>query len=170
MNMKLNHLKLLKHDLINATVQAIDENIPFTVETGSEQYHSSVEKEAQAIVESINHWQHFLLGRHFMLITDQRSVTYMYDTKNSSKIKNDKVLHWRVELSPYSYDIHYRLGKYNVAADNFTCVNFATISSENLYSLHPALCHPSITRLHHSIHSRNLAYSLENIRHVCNNC
>ena len=42
---------------------------------GSEQHHSPVEKEAQAIVEAISHWKHFLLGRHFTL-TDQRSVTY----------------------------------------------------------------------------------------------
>ena len=193
---EIKSFETLKHDLINATMQAIDENIPFTVETdasdfaiaatlsqegrpvafhsrtlqGSEQYHSSIEKEAQAIVESIDHWRHFLLGRHFTLITDQRSVVYMYDTKNSSKIKNDKILRWRVELSPYSYDIHYRPGKDNVAADTFTRVKCAAISSESLYSLHSALCHPGITRLHHFVRSRNLAYSLENIKHVCNNC
>ena len=130
---EIKSFETLKHNLINATVQASDKNISFTMETdasdfavastlseegrhvafhsrtlqGSEQYHSSVEKEAQCIVESINHWQHFLLGHHFTLITDQRSVAYMYDTKNSSKIKNDKLLCWLVELSLYSYNIQF---------------------------------------------------------------
>ena len=74
-------------------MQPIDENILFTVETdasdfaisatlnqggrpvafhsqnlqGKEQHHSSVEKEAQAVVEAISHWKYFLLGRHLTL-------------------------------------------------------------------------------------------------------
>ncbi|CAI9721359.1 Hypothetical predicted protein [Octopus vulgaris] len=119
----------LKVELANAAIQVIDENIPFTVETGaldfaisatlnqdgrpvafyshmlqgSEQYHSSVEKEAQAIIESIHRWRHFLLGRHFTLITDQRSVAFMY--KVTSKIKNDKIMRWRIALSHMIFTI-----------------------------------------------------------------
>ena len=40
----------------------------------SEMNHHPVEKEAFAIVESIRYWRHYLAGRHFSLITDQRSV------------------------------------------------------------------------------------------------
>ena len=188
--------ELLKSELAHAAMQAIDENIPFTVETdasdfaisatlnqdgrpvafhsrtlqGSEQFHSSVEKEAQAIVEAIHHWRHFLLGRHFSLITDQRSVAYMYDYKSSSKIKNDKIMRWRVALSPYSYDIHYRPGSCNSAPDTFTRVRCAAISSESLYDLHAALCHAGITRLLHFIRSKNLPYSVDNIKQICRDC
>ena len=37
---------------------------------GPELGHSSVEKEAAAIVEVVKHWTHFLSGRHFKLVTD----------------------------------------------------------------------------------------------------
>lgn len=47
--------------------------------------HHSVEKEA-AIVESIRDWRHFLIGRKFKLITDQRS-SFMFDNRRRSKIK-----------------------------------------------------------------------------------
>ena len=54
--------------------------------SASEQNHSSVEKEAYAIVESLKKWRHYLLGRHFQLITDQRSVSFMFDRIKTSKI------------------------------------------------------------------------------------
>lgn len=47
----------------------------------SELRHSSVEKEAHAIVEAVRKWRHYLLGNHFQLITDQRSVAFMFDGK-----------------------------------------------------------------------------------------
>ena len=76
---------------------------------GSELKYSSVEKEAAAIVESIKYWRHFLLGRHFKLLTDQKSVSYMFDQKHHSKIKNDKILRWRIELASFSFDIFFIL-------------------------------------------------------------
>ena len=48
--------------------------------------HHAVEKEAAAIVEALRKWCHFLLGRHFKVITDQKSVSFIFD--NSKKIKN----------------------------------------------------------------------------------
>jgi len=71
---------------------------------GSELKHPSIEKEAQAIIEAVRHWKHYLTGKHFTLRTDQKSVTFMFDQKHKGKIKNDKILHWRIELSCYSFD------------------------------------------------------------------
>ena len=125
---------------------AIDEDIAFKVETdasevaiaatlnqagrpvaffsrtlqGPEVRLPSIEKEAQAIIESIRHWKHYLTGKHFTLKTDQKSVSYMFDQRHRGKIKNDKIMRWRVELSCYSFDIVYRPGKANVPPDVFS--------------------------------------------------
>ena len=140
----------LKQELANVTLMSIDENIPFVIETdasdfsisatlnedghpvafhsrtlqGSELSHSSIEKEAQAIVEATEHWKHFLLGRYFTLITDQKSVSFMFDIKNHGKTKNDKILRWCLALSCYSYNIVYHPDNENNAADTLsrTCV------------------------------------------------
>lgn len=82
---------------------------------GPELRHPPVEKEACAIIESIRHWRHLLTGKHFKLITDQKSVSFMFDQNTKSKIKNDKIYRWRLELSCYSFDIVYRKGIENVA-------------------------------------------------------
>ena len=41
----------------------------------------------------------------------------MYGAKNHSKIKNNKILRWRMELSEYDFDIIYRSGKMNCVPD-----------------------------------------------------
>lgn len=57
----------------------------------SETKHHAVEKEAAAIVEALRKWRHFLLGKHFTVITDQKSISFMFDNTRKSKIKNDKI-------------------------------------------------------------------------------
>ena len=132
--------------------------------------HYLVAKEAYAIVESIRYWRHYLAGRHFSLIIDQRSVSYTYDVKHSSKIKNDKIGRWRVELACYCFDITYRPGKENVAPDTFTRVICSVMTSDNLVQLHNSLCHPGITRMVHFVKTKNLPVSIQQIRSVVNSC
>ena len=134
----------------------------------SEMNHHPVEKEVYAIVESIRYWRQYLAGRHFSLIADQRSVSYMYDVKHSSKIKNDKIERWRVEIACYGFDITYRPGKENVAPDTFTRVICSVMTSDNLVQLHNSLCHPGITRMAHFVKTKNLPVSIEQIRSVVN--
>ena len=124
---------------------AIDEHVPFEVETDASEFaiaatlnqkghpvaffsstlqrseirHASVGKEAQAIIETICHWKHYLTRRNFLIKTDQRSVAYMFNTKQRGKIKNDKIMHWRIELSCYNFDIGYRPGAENIALIHF---------------------------------------------------
>lgn len=189
----------LKSVIAKSAIHAIDDKIPFTVETDasehtiaatlsqdsrpvafysrtlnkSEHNHSAVEKEAYAIVESLKKWRHFLIGKPFKLITDQRSVAFMFDTNHSSKIKNEKIQRWRLELAPYTYDIVYRPGRDNFVADTLSrvCASIdATSRLERLKKLHGNLCHPGVTRMHHWLKTKNLAYTIEEIRTMTNNC
>ena len=210
--------KVLKEDLKSAALRPIDSSKPLVVETdasdhsiaaslnqdgrpiaffsrmlnASEHNHPAVEKEAYAIVEALKNWKHFLLGRQFALITDQRSVSFMFDNKRHGKIKNDKIARWRVELSDYKYDIMYRPGEENRCADtlsrNFkptttaascaallhfsheTTSASATLHNNRLKQIHDALCHPGVTRFNHFVKSRNLPNSIADVKQITESC
>ena len=57
----------------------------------SERGYPSVEKEALAIIEAVRKWNHLLSRQMFTLITDQQSVSFMFDNRKRSKIKNNKI-------------------------------------------------------------------------------
>ena len=187
----------LKSELETSAVVTIADNIPLVVETDAsdvaiaatlnqdnrpvaffsrmlnphERYQSAVEKEACAVVEALRKWSHFLLGCHFRLITDQRSVSFMFDQTHTSKIKNDKIQRWRLELSQFHYEILYRPGTQNRAADTLTRNSCATTeTTNNLISLHSSLCHPGVTRMMHFIRCKNLPFSLNDVKTVTSNC
>ena len=186
----------LKLDLRDAALKSIDPDQELVVETdasdfciaaslnqqgrpiaffsrtlhGSEIKHHAVEKEAAAIVESIREWRHFLIGKKFKLVTDQKSISFMFDNRRKSKIKNDKIARWRVELSQYKFEICYRPGPENVVADTFSRVASVGHPLQDLHELHEQLCHPGVSRLSHFIRSRNLPYTQENVRLVTSNC
>ena len=76
--------------------------------TTTEQKHSSIEKEACAIVESVKKCSHYLSVRRLVIVTDQQAVNFMFDARRQRKIKNSKIERWRMELGCYEYDIMYR--------------------------------------------------------------
>ena len=186
----------LKNEVVKSVVGAIDESALFTVETdasdgalaatlnqagrpvaffsrtlkASEMNQASVEKEAQAIVEAVRYWRHYLTGRHFKLVTDQRSVAFMFNSNPKGKIKNEKMLRWRMELSCYDYDILYRPGAENVPPDTLSRDYCSAISKPSLLDLHVSLCHPGVTRMCHFIKVRNLPYSVDEVKSMTRNC
>ena len=64
----------------------------------------------------------------------------MFDRRHYGKVKNDKIMRWRLELSDYSYDIVYRAGNENIPADALSrsCAT-SSDSSQKLYDLHVRL-------------------------------
>ena len=186
----------LKSELETSVLVTVNPNLPLTVEsdasdvaisatlnqggrpvaffsrtlTASERRHSSVEKEAYAIVEAIRKWRHFLVNTHFRLITDQKSVSFIYDNRQKGKIKNDKIQRWKIELSSYSYEVIYRPGSENHAADALSRATCGAASSDKLKSLHNSLCHPGVTRMAHFVRSKNLPYSVEDVRKMTAEC
>lgn len=187
----------LKEELSKSVMATVDPGLPLTVETDasetaigavltqqsrpvaffsrtltpSERNHSSVEKEAYAIVEAVRKWRHYLLGTHFRLVTDQRSVAFMYDMQHKGKVKNDKIQRWRIELSCYSFDVVYRRGEDNTVADTLSRGYSASLTQNvSLKDLHDSLCHPGVVRMLHFVRSRNLPFSLDDVRRTISSC
>ena len=71
------------------------------------------EREAFAIVWSVNYFRSYLLGNKFELFTDHRPLTYLRTLKNASP----KIARWLLQLEEYDYTIIYREGKANTNAD-----------------------------------------------------
>ena len=124
---------------------------------------------ALAIIEAVRKWNHLLSRQTFTLITDQQSVFFMFHNRKRSKIKNNKIQSWRIELAEFSYTIQYREGKSNVVADSFTRAHCSAVSS-NLEDIHAQLCRPGVTRLLHFVKSKNLLFSTEEVKRVCADC
>ena len=163
---------LLKKELEKAALQSIDESCLFVVECdasavaisgnaksrggrpvafmsrtlqNSALHYPSVEKEAAAIIEAVRKWRHLLASQHFTLVTDQRSVAFILDNQKCSKVKNNKIQVWILELASFCYTVKYRPGKDNVALDSFTCASLSAIPASDLDDIHKALCHPGVT-------------------------
>ena len=107
-----------------------------------------------------------------MLITDQRSVAFMLDNRKRTKVKNNKIQGWRLELASFSYTIQYRPGIDNVGPDTFTRAFCASVteSNSNLSDIHKQLSHPGVTRMLHFVRSKNLPYSTNEVKKVCSSC
>ena len=187
----------LKSELGNVALCNIDEDKPFIVECEAsdvaisttlnqegrpvafmsrkfqthEIHYPSVEKEATAIIKSVRKWEHLLRSKPFTLVTDQRSVAFMMDNRKRTKIKNNKILNWRLELALLSYSIQYRPGPKNVPADTLSRATCAALSnSYSLEDIHAGLCHAGVTRLLHYVRSKNLPFSTVEVRKVCRSC
>ncbi|UYV70290.1 K02A2.6-like, partial [Cordylochernes scorpioides] len=78
-----------------------------------EQNYSISELECLAIIESIEYFRVYLLGRHFTIYSDHQALVYLKNIKNPS----GRLFRWSLRLSPYTFDIHYLKGKKQLEAD-----------------------------------------------------
>ena len=145
----------IKNEIASASLSSIDEHLPFIVECDAsdttvsatlnqggrpvafmsrtlqphECHYPAVEKEATSIIEAVRKWRHFLARQHFNLVTDQQSVAFMLDSRKRTKVKNNKIQSWRLELASLSYTIQYRPGKEPFVLLSFllTCIIYIII-------------------------------------------
>ncbi|KAL4282483.1 hypothetical protein GQ457_16G010960 [Hibiscus cannabinus] len=74
---------------------------------------SAYQREMFAVTQAIAKWRQYLLGRKFTVITDQQSLKNLKD----QVIQTPEQQKWLSKLVGYDFDILYRSGKHNIAAD-----------------------------------------------------
>ena len=71
------------------------------------------EKELLAIVKALKKWRTSLLGIHFQIFTDHRTLEYFQSQKDMSR----QQMCWSMYLADFDYEIKYIRGEDNTAAD-----------------------------------------------------
>jgi hypothetical protein len=94
---------------------------------------STYAREMLAIVVVVQLWRPYLLGRKFVIQTDQRSLKYLLE----QRITTPEQQKWVSKLLGYDYEIVYKLGKENSAADALSRMTGS-----------PCLSHLSIPQIH----------------------
>jgi hypothetical protein len=88
----------------------------------AEKNYSTTEKELLAIVWGCKHFRQYLYGRKFTIVTDHRSLTWIFSSK---------LLRWRLQLEEYDYNVIYKKGTENSNADALSRIHVIAGNSEN---------------------------------------
>ena len=78
-----------------------------------EQRYSTVEQECLAIKLGVEAFKVYLIGRHFVIQTDHRSLQWLDRLKEN----NSRLTRWSLALQPYSFTVVHRAGSANGNAD-----------------------------------------------------
>lgn len=81
--------------------------------SGKNQALSTYGNELMAVVLAVLEWRHYLLGIHFIIRTDHQSLKYLLKQRVATPFRQK----WITKLIGYDYEIVYRTGKGNRAAD-----------------------------------------------------
>ena len=74
--------------------------------------YSTVELECLAIVESLKQFRHYLIGRHFQILTDHKPLEWLSSQKSIGKLWR-----WALIIQEFDFKISYRPGHKNDNAD-----------------------------------------------------
>ena len=80
--------------------------------TALERKYSQTEKEALALVWSVEHFSIFLFGKTFDLITDHKPLEFLFGPKSKPCARVER---WVLRLQTYRFNIKYQPGKVNIA-------------------------------------------------------
>ncbi|CAM8880125.1 unnamed protein product [Rhodiola kirilowii] len=106
---------------------------------------SVYEKELLAVVHAVQSWSSYLAHRPFIIKTDQRSLKYLLEQKITTPFQHMRLS----KLMGYSFEIQYKQGKENYAADALSRVPDSQLLSITLSQAHQGF-YDSIKLLWHS--------------------
>jgi ribonuclease HI len=85
--------------------------------------------ELAAVVHALKLWRHYLMGNHYNIYTDHKSLKYIF-TQSDLKMRQRR---WLELIKDYDLEVHYHPDKANVVADALSgkhC-NYVTLESKN---------------------------------------
>ncbi|GBG75825.1 hypothetical protein CBR_g21070 [Chara braunii] len=74
---------------------------------------STYERQLYALRQALEHWKHYLLGRHFKVYSDHETLRWL---KTQAKM-TPKLTRWSAEIDQYDFELKPVKGKFNVVAD-----------------------------------------------------
>ena len=83
----------------------------------TERNYCITRRELLAVVYFVQQYKHFLLGRHFLVRTDNSAVRYWTKIHSESYDPQGQTARWMVKLAMYDFDIKHRAGKQHSNAD-----------------------------------------------------
>ena len=92
----------------------------------AERKYSASEREALACLWACEHWNFYLYGRQFTLVTDHQALKTLLTTGGSGH-RPLRLHRWSDRLFQYSFTVSYRPGKLNVVAD---CLSRSSVVAE----------------------------------------
>jgi hypothetical protein len=69
--------------------------------------------ELAVVVHALKMWRHYLMGTHFNIYTDHKSLKYIFTQADL----NMRQRRWLELIKDYNLEVQYHLGKANVVAD-----------------------------------------------------
>ena len=93
-----------------------------------ENNYATYDMELAAVIHSLKMWRNHLIGRKFVLMTDNKGLKYLLDQPNL----NSRQARWLAFLSEYDFEIQHIKGKENKVADALSRnarLNFVTTIS-----------------------------------------
>ncbi len=104
--------------VLSQTQNAREVPVKFASRTleGRERNYATNEREALGCKWAVEHFQDFLLGRHFTLCTDHKGLETILKTTGTGR-KTSKFARWRERLQHFDFDVRYKKGSENQLAD-----------------------------------------------------
>lgn len=77
------------------------------------QRRSVYERELMTIVMAVQKWRHYLLGRHFIIHTDHKSLKFLTE----QRVLGEEQFKWTSKLMGFDFEIRYKPGNDNRVAN-----------------------------------------------------
>ena len=68
------------------------------------------------VIHALKMWHHYLIGRNFTLMSDNKGLKYVLDQPNL----NTRKARWLAFLSEYDFEIQHNKGKENKVTDGLS--------------------------------------------------
>ena len=87
----------------------------------AEKGYAQVDREALAVVFGVTKLRQYLLGRHFIILSDHQPLKYLFgEHKGIPMMASARIQRWALMLSAYQYTIEYKKGSEHSNADSLS--------------------------------------------------